>query len=63
MKYAPLYNLIIPGYHKSSVIIRVPIYKFTAMLPPPAPLFYFHSPVKFPYSHQHVFPFRNRIED
>lgn len=27
MKYTPLYNLIIRGYHKSWVIIRVSIYK------------------------------------
>lgn len=45
MKYTPLYNLIIRGYHKSWVIIRVSIYKprgvaltfASLILPPPAP--------------------------
>lgn len=41
MKYTPLYNLIIRGYHKSWVIIRVSIYKprgvaltFASLIPP-----------------------------
>lgn len=44
MKYIPLYNLIIRGYHKSWVIIRVSIYKphgvaltFASLIPPPSP--------------------------
>lgn len=47
MKYTPLYNLIIRGYHKSWVIIRVSIYKprgvaltFASLIlphPPPPP--------------------------